>query len=58
MGDVNFRPSMQQGFAYNTDILKGPATKRRISVGRDAAIDSDTDRDPEGTESDYDELVR
>jgi hypothetical protein len=58
MGDENFRPSLRQGFAYDAEIFNGPATKRRISMGADAALESDQDRDPEGGVDDYDELVR
>ena len=60
MGDDNFRPALNQGFAYDGAILKGAHTRRRLSMGRDAALESEPDeeRDPEGPVTDYDELVR
>ena len=60
MGDDNFRPALNQGFAYDGAILKGANTRRRLAMGRDAALESEPDeeRDPEGPVTDYDELVR
>ncbi|CAK0748752.1 hypothetical protein CVIRNUC_001857 [Coccomyxa viridis] len=60
MGDDNFRPALNQGFAYDGAILKGAHTRRRLAMGRDAALESEPDeeRDPEGPVTDYDELVR
>ena len=60
MGDDNFKPALNQGFAYDRAILKGAHTRRRLSMGRDAALESEPDeeRDPEGPVTDYDELVR
>ena len=60
MGDDNFRPALNQGFAYDGAILKGGQTRRRLAMGRDAALESEPDeeRDPEGPVTDYDELVR
>ena len=60
MGDNNFRPALNQGFAYDGAILKGAHTRRRLAMGRDAALESEPDeeRDPEGPVTDYDELVR
>jgi len=58
MGDDKFRPSLNRGSAYSMDVFTGPATRRRLSMGADAALHSDLDRDPEGPVEDYDELVR
>ena len=60
MGDDNFKPALNQGFAYDRAILKGGQTRRRLAMGRDAALESEPDeeRDPEGPVTDCDELVR
>ena len=57
MGD-NFKPSLARGSAYGPDVFHGPATRRRMAMGMDAAVDSEQDRDPEGQVEDFDELVR
>ena len=57
MGD-NFKPSLGRGSAYGMDVFQGPSTRRRMSMGVDASMDTEQDRDPEGQVEDFDELVR
>ena len=57
MGD-NFRPSLERGTAFGLEVFNGPSTRRRMSMGMDAARESEQDRDPEGQVEDFDELVR
>ena len=57
MGD-NFKPSLERGSAFSLDVFQGPSTRRRMSMGMDAAVESEQDRDPEGQVEDFDELVR
>ncbi len=41
-----------------TTCSQGPTTRRRMSMGLDASMDPEEDRDPEGQVDDYDELIR
>ena len=38
--------------------MQGPTTRRRMSMGLDASMEPDQDRDPEGQVDDFDELIR
>lgn len=60
MGDgKQWQPGLHQGSTYNpTDLMRGPPTRRRSSLGEDAALDAEEDRDPETQVDDYDELIR
>ena len=41
-----------------TTCFQGPTTRRRMSMGLDASMNPEEDRDPEGQVDDYDELIR
>lgn len=40
------------------DVFQGPSTRRRMSMGVEASMDTEQDRDPEGQVEDFDELIR
>ncbi len=59
MGDNNFSPGFHQGVSYSpNDLFRRHSFRHRSSLGADAALGADEDRDPEEVVDDYDELVR
>ncbi|BDA47821.1 probable pleiotropic drug resistance protein 1 [Coccomyxa sp. Obi] len=59
MTDNNWCPGFHQGISYDpNDLFRNQCSRRRMSLGADAALGADEDRDPEEAVNDYDELVR
>lgn len=59
MTDNNWSPGFHQGVSYDpTDLFRNQTSRRRSSLGADAALGAESDRDPEEVVDDYDELVR
>lgn len=59
MADNNWSPGFHQGISYDPkDLFRNLSFRRGSSLGTDAALGADEDRDPEETVDDYDELVR
>jgi hypothetical protein len=59
MGDDQWRPGLHSSSAYSpADLFRGQSLRRRSSLGTDAALDAEQERDPESQVDDYEELVR
>ncbi len=59
MAAKNWNPGLPQDVSYHPkDLLRGVTSRRRASLGSDAALDADADRDPEMPVDDYEELYR
>lgn len=55
----NWKPGLHQDASYNpADLFRPHTSRRRMSLGSDAALDAEQDRDPEMPVDDYDELIR
>ncbi|EIE18194.1 putative pleiotropic drug resistance protein 3 [Coccomyxa subellipsoidea C-169] len=59
MAANHWNPGLHKDVSYHPkDLLRGVTSRRRASLGSDAALDADADRDPEMPVDDYEELYR